>query len=638
MARGAQDITEFEDVILAGMARALWSHAFMIWSTEVEPAPMMGGETWADVTPDSPEIREASMKAARALAEVLTTRNHLGARPMAELFITSVQARRGRPPGRPSHATPGTRGGATEADVAYAFGEDLAHVAMGTREPGDAAVALPANIVVPHFAVELNDHGDEITWDGGMSWNPHARANSGALEILLIEDDPALQRSTTRMIKKLYPTATVLLADNYDAAVGNLKNHPIKLVISDVNILGAESGVDVFRWVQQHQPDLVDKYVFFTGGNPQVEQIHYRFLEKPAGVADLKAAIWKAAPGAAPARTRADTVRPTVHLAPPAAAARDFAPRFLAAFAQIDRGNNYVLLYDLRRALPDVPRHVFDAGVNDLRRAKVVSLDSADGRHLRLTPEQRDAGIHEAGSVLVYAQLREPPAVPRYAPVVDGAAVARMVHEAMPRIRETHGRSGLATGRYGNDNVFIAALWRALAADPRMRGVTSAQFQRLLVQANRDRLLVLARADMVDDMDPDEVAESEINDLGAQFHFVLDDRRRTAAPAVDTATVARLVREVSPRIRQEGSESDRSRGRFGDKVFIAALWRLLASDPRMQGITMAQFKRLLIDANRQGHLVLARADLVGAMDRDEIRESEISDLGSEFHFVLDRGA
>jgi hypothetical protein len=35
-------------------------------------------------------------------------------------------------------------------------------------------------------------------------------------------------------------------------------------------------------------------------------------------------------------------------------------------------------------------------------------------------------------------------------------------------------------------------------------------------------------------------------------------------------------------------------------------------------------------------MVLARADLIGAMDAKQISESEINDRGATFHFVLDQ--
>jgi hypothetical protein len=46
----------------------------------------------------------------------------------------------------------------------------------------------------------------------------------------------------------------------------------------------------------------------------------------------------------------------------------------------------------------------------------------------------------------------------------------------------------------------------------------------------------------------------------------------------------------------------------------------------------------LLKAMRAEQLVLARADLVGAMDPMRVKASEISYLNSTFHFVLDRSA
>jgi hypothetical protein len=75
--------------------------------------------------------------------------------------------------------------------------------------------------------------------------------------------------------------------------------------------------------------------------------------------------------------------------------------------------------------------------------------------------------------------------------------------------------------------------------------------------------------------------------------------------------------------------------RFGpDKVFISDLWEATRDET---GMDLIGFKKWLIQQNRQvDHLDLARADLVGAMDPKQVRESEINDLGSSFHFVVDR--
>lgn len=89
--------------------------------------------------------------------------------------------------------------------------------------------------------------------------------------------------------------------------------------------------------------------------------------------------------------------------------ARDFAHDFTRAFERLDRAsgsNNFVLLHDLRRAMPDIERTEFDTRLKELRLAKLFTLDGPDGRHVRLTPEQLDAGIREGSANLVYVARR----------------------------------------------------------------------------------------------------------------------------------------------------------------------------------------------------------------------------------------
>jgi len=108
-----------------------------------------------------------------------------------------------------------------------------------------------------------------------------------------------------------------------------------------------------------------------------------------------------------------------------------------------------------------------------------------------------------------------PEAAPPVAPAPRGAdGLLAMVREAIPAIG--------ADGRYGPDKVFVSALWQRISHDARRLDYTLDRFKHWLVTANRDRLLDLARADLVGAMDPRQVAESEIEDLGATFHFVLD--------------------------------------------------------------------------------------------------------------------
>jgi hypothetical protein len=102
--------------------------------------------------------------------------------------------------------------------------------------------------------------------------------------------------------------------------------------------------------------------------------------------------------------------RPTVHpVEPPVAAVRDFTEAFREAFDRLDRHNgstNFVKLSDLRRALPEFGREAFDAGLDALRRDWQFSLNTHEGLYGSLTPEDREAGVREAGSLMIYASRR----------------------------------------------------------------------------------------------------------------------------------------------------------------------------------------------------------------------------------------
>jgi hypothetical protein len=104
-------------------------------------------------------------------------------------------------------------------------------------------------------------------------------------------------------------------------------------------------------------------------------------------------------PGHVADRTPVSPVRPT----------HGFAGAFRAAFEQLDRQNratNFVKLADLRRALAEFGRDEFDSGLRVLRLDGEFSLDSHEGLHGSLTPEEREAGVREAGSLLIYVSRR----------------------------------------------------------------------------------------------------------------------------------------------------------------------------------------------------------------------------------------
>ena len=78
-----------------------------------------------------------------------------------------------------------------------------------------------------------------------------------------------------------------------------------------------------------------------------------------------------------------------------------------------------------------------------------------------------------------------------------------------------------AGDRFHDNKVFIAALWRATQEEPSFPRLSLIEFKQRVLEANSQSLLHLSRADLVQAMDPQLVADSETVYLNAAFHFVL---------------------------------------------------------------------------------------------------------------------
>lgn len=76
------------------------------------------------------------------------------------------------------------------------------------------------------------------------------------------------------------------------------------------------------------------------------------------------------------------------------------------------------------------------------------------------------------------------------------------------------------SGRFGDNKVFISHLWRQLQSDPVLGHAGVEAFKARLLEAHRQGRLELNRADLVECMNPNDVAASEIKDLGSTFHFI----------------------------------------------------------------------------------------------------------------------
>jgi hypothetical protein len=76
-------------------------------------------------------------------------------------------------------------------------------------------------------------------------------------------------------------------------------------------------------------------------------------------------------------------------------------------------------------------------------------------------------------------------------------------------------------------------------------------------------------------------------------------------------------------------------GRWGEnKVFINHVWHAFRAEPNFPRMDLAAFKERLVEAHRHGLLRLERADLVEAMNPDDVRASETPYLTATYHFIL----
>ncbi len=66
-----------------------------------------------------------------------------------------------------------------------------------------------------------------------------------------------------------------------------------------------------------------------------------------------------------------------------------------------------------------------------------------------------------------------------------------------------------------------------------------------------------------------------------------------------------------------------------NRIFISVVWQEAFED----ALSLDRFKDRLVEANQEGHLALARADMAPFMDQGPVEASETRQLSATFHFV-----
>ena len=109
-----------------------------------------------------------------------------------------------------------------------------------------------------------------------------------------------------------------------------------------------------------------------------------------------------------------------------------------------------------------------------------------------------------------------------------------------------------------------------------------------------------------------------------------EERRRGSRPPLMSLSLRDFVARV-----QEVTDGAIT-GVFGNKVFVAALYRMFEERGEASGCSVAEFKERLMMAHRASLLVLERCDSLNHAD-GLMGKSEIKYLGGTYHFVVRKG-
>jgi len=125
-----------------------------------------------------------------------------------------------------------------------------------------------------------------------------------------------------------------------------------------------------------------------------------------------------------------------------------------------------------------------------------------------------------------------------------------------------------------------------------------------------------------------ELSSHGISTLLAQARTIRDEeRRRGARPPINSLSLRDFVTRV-----QEAADGAIS-GVFGNRVFVASLYRLFEERGEASGCSIAEFKDRLMTAHRAGLLTLERCDSLESTNVN-VTKSEIQHLGGRYHFVV----
>lgn len=122
---------------------------------------------------------------------------------------------------------------------------------------------------------------------------------------------------------------------------------------------------------------------------------------------------------------------------------------------------------------------------------------------------------------------------------------------------------------------------------------------------------------------------------GARAAKPIGTREATRPVANDNAPVTRAqptLADFAGAVREAARMPDVTRF-HDDRAFIGSVWEQMRARGLLGSMSLDEFKARLIAAHRDGLLRITRADLVAAMDPNELERSEARYQNATFHFV-----
>jgi hypothetical protein len=165
-------------------------------------------------------------------------------------------------------------------------------------------------------------------------------------------------------------------------------------------------------------------------------------------------------------------------------------------------------------------RELGDGRAADFKKAANRLVARQAGARRDDAKELRDAVIRDWIGREEKARIESPAPSAEARPTEPGPELRPPLDPAVLAERVKAAARDCPTGRYGDHKVFIAHVWDRLRPEPDFAGMDLDGFKQALAAANNLRLIDLARADLVQAMDPEDVRRSEVQYLNATFHFV----------------------------------------------------------------------------------------------------------------------